>query len=114
MPGPHLANSALRSAGSAGRQPDDRADIQVVIRPAVEPPPDAGRQRIVDRRMTERTGDPDARELASVVDLAHHANHRIELEQRQRHGRIVQIDLTRLDRLDHRGRQRAHVDLETD
>ncbi len=64
--------------------------------------------------MTERTGDPDACELASVVDLAHHADDGIELEQRQRHGGIVQIDLARLERPDHRWRERAHVDLEPD
>ena len=42
-----------------GRQRDDRADVEIAVRPAVQPLADAGRERIVDRRVAERALDAD-------------------------------------------------------
>ena len=60
LPGPHELYTAFCAGGSAGRERDDRADVEVVVRPAVEPRADAGSEGVVDRRMTERAGDADA------------------------------------------------------
>ena len=43
---------------------------------------------------------PTRRELTGFVDFAHHADDSIQPQQRHRHGRIVEIDLSCLERLD--------------
>ena len=50
------------------RQRDDRADVEIAIRPAVEPLADAGRERVVHGRVAERAGDADARQRVDAVD----------------------------------------------
>src|SRR5204863_7327633 len=41
------------------RQREDRAGVEVAVRPAVEALADAGRERVVDGRVAERAGDAD-------------------------------------------------------
>ena len=99
-PCPELVPERIRKAGS---QRDDRSDVEVEIWPAVEAAADTGRKRVVDRRMSERTSSPDA--LDPIVgDLADDADHRIHFQEAARHSRIVDIELSGHQRLDHRRR----------
>src|SRR6185312_16994560 len=43
---------------------DDRADVEILVRPPVEPSADSRRERVVHGRMTRRAGDTDGREVA--------------------------------------------------
>ena len=77
----------LRLRRQRGRQRDDRARVEVAVGPAVEPLADAGRERVVDRRVAQRAGDADARQRVRAVDgldRALQADDRVELEQRDR------------------------------
>ncbi len=60
------------------REGDDRSDVQVDVGPSVQPPTNPWRKRVVDRRVAECASDADARELTHVVDLALHADDRIQ------------------------------------
>jgi hypothetical protein len=56
----------LQKAGDGAqirRERDDRADIQVAIRPAVEAVADSGSKRIVDGRVAERTAETECLRL---------------------------------------------------
>src|SRR5690349_2789974 len=49
----------LRDGCKIRTQRRDRTDVEIAIDPTVEPFADAGRERVVDRRVTERTSDSD-------------------------------------------------------
>ena len=114
LPGPQALNSALVAASQRRRQRDDRADVQIDVRPAVQPLADARRKRVVDRRVAERARDADAGELARVVDRALDADDRIQPQQFDGHGGVGQVDLPGAKRGDDRRRQGLDVDLEAD
>ena len=94
------------------RQPDDRADVQVAVRPAVEAATDAGGEGVVDHGVAGRTGETHRRQPATAVEEALDADDGIQLQQRQRHRRVVQVDLAGLDRGRRLLRDRRRVDLE--
>jgi hypothetical protein len=94
-----------------GRERDDRPDIEVDVRPSVEPPADPGNQRIIDRRVAERAGDPEPPEMA-VVDGSSQADNGVQAKQRHGDSRVGEIDLLRHQRLDESVGQRLQVDLE--
>ena len=96
-----------------GRQRHDRADIQIGVCPSIQPPADAARERVVDRRVAERAGDADAGELPRTVDSSADADDGVQPQQFDGHGRVGQIDLTGLQRGDDLPRQGLDVDLET-
>ena len=50
-----------------GRERDDRADVQVAVRPAVEACADARGERVVDGRVAERALDADGRRRSPVA-----------------------------------------------
>ena len=64
--------------------------------------------------MAEGALDADRRDLATLVEPAGDADHRVELQQRQRGRRIVEIDLAPLEQLAQPARERVEVDLEPD
>ena len=68
-------------------------DVEVAVGPAVEPMADAGRERVVDGRVAERALDADRRQRAAGEE-ARHADDRVELQQRERDGGIVEVDLS--------------------
>jgi len=61
----HLAHGGvvdlqeLRKGAEIRRKRHDRADVEIAVRPAVEPATDALAQRIVDSGVAERAGDAD-------------------------------------------------------
>ena len=107
LPGPQLVRTFFTVASSTssisanalvGRRGDDGADVQIAIGPAVETAPNAGHERIVDGGMAQRALDADGFEqLAVFIEESGHAQHGVGLEQQQRVGRIVEIDLAGLD-----------------
>ena len=84
--------------------------------PAVEAPADAGRE--ASRRRSSgraRTGCPSTVRLPVGVEEAGDADDRVQLEQRERGRRVVEIDLARLDAAaTSRPGKRVGVDLEAD
>jgi hypothetical protein len=76
---------------------DDGADVQVLVRPAVSPLTDAGREGVIHRRVAERAldayGFQATRRIALVVEDAGQADYRAFLEERERCGRIIEVDL---------------------
>jgi len=95
-----------------GRERDDGADVEIPVGPSVEPPADARRDRIVDRRMTQRALDADGAEAAARIAVAGEAHHGLGVEQRQRHRRIVEVDASMPDGVQDVGRERLGVDLQ--
>src|SRR5688572_25570288 len=95
------------------RKRGDRADVEIAIGPAVEPPSDARTQRVVHGGMTERALNPHRCELVARED-ALYADDSVGLEQRQRRLRFLEIERGALDHLDRRFRHLALIDLETE
>jgi hypothetical protein len=91
-----------------GRQRQDRAGVEVAVRPPIEAIADTRQDRVVDGRVAERAGDADARDR-SVDDGAAHADHRVQPDQRDRGGRIVEVRGR-----EHLRRNGGRIDLEAD
>src|SRR5215467_4679286 len=92
------------------RQGDDRAHVQRAIGPTVETLADPGGDGVVDRRMTQRTGNADCRKIVvRSGHLSNHADDSIEFQQLNRDGGVVEIHLTCLDGVDYRLRKRVRV-----
>src|SRR5437763_803679 len=70
----------LRKGAEIRRKRHDRADVEIAVRPAVEPAPDALAQRIVDSGVAEGAGDADRPEPFSL-EKPFDANNGIGLEQ---------------------------------
>src|SRR5712691_4678035 len=64
--------------------------------------------------MTERALDAHGPQIAAFVEEAGDSHYRIELQERHRRGRVVEVDLARLQLLDQGGWQRVHVHLQAD
>src|SRR5262249_38287194 len=64
------------------RERDDRADVEIAIGPPIQTMADSRSERVIDGGVTERASNSDASECIGCVDLAHHAHHGPELEQR--------------------------------
>src|SRR3989449_9161975 len=92
----------------------DGADVEVAIRPSVQPPTDARGERVVHGRVAECALDPDRSDAAVGVEEPADAHHRLQFEQRQGGGRIVEVDLAGLELLLQRLGQRVRVYLEAD
>ena len=73
-----------------------------------------GVERVVHRRVTERAGDADARELTAVVDRALDADDGVQAQQLDGDGGIGQIDLPARSAAMTSARQRLDIDLEAD
>jgi hypothetical protein len=93
---------------------DDRADVEVAVRPSVEPAADAGRQRIVDRRMAEGALDADGAKAPSVIEEPGQSDDRIQLEKRQRRRWIVEVHLAVLQLTAELAGERIGIDLQAD
>ena len=107
----------LLSWRECGRERDDRAGIEVAIRPSVEPLTDPRSERVVRGGVTERAGNSDSHQRI-VVSRAHDGSLQpydgVELEERDRRRRAREADRAALNPLHHLGRQRVGIDLETD
>jgi hypothetical protein len=66
------------------RKRHDRADVQIAVGPAVEPLTDAGRERVVDGRVTKRALDAHRLDAAVGIGKSRDADHRIQLEKGDR------------------------------
>src|SRR5690242_19065952 len=75
---------------------------------------DSRGEGVVDGRVTERTGDADAREIVVRVDRADDTDDRAELEERDGGRGIIEVDLPRLERRLHCRWERVDVDFEAD
>ena len=67
----------------------DSANIEIAVGPAIQPVPDASRERVIDRRMAQGTLDADRDQMPGAIEEASHPHHRIEFQQRQLHRRPV-------------------------
>ena len=74
-------------------QGDDRADVQLAVRPPVLPAPDAGHHGVVNGGVTERAGDSETRDVIRGVDLGLHPDNRVHLEKGDGRGRALEVDL---------------------
>src|SRR6185503_15115906 len=102
---PGVVDRLLRG-GHRGRKRDDRTRIEIAIGPSVQAFADARSERIVHRRVAERTGDAYAGELVLAVDCLDgplDADDGVELEERDRGRGALQADAAILDALDHCG-----------
>ena len=81
------------------RQRHDRADIEVAVGPTVKPLADAGRERVIDRRVTERALDAHRLDAAVGIGESRDADHRVQFQERDGGCGIVEIDLARRDLL---------------
>ena len=101
--GQHFPDGGLVDAEKIGerlevrRERDDDADVQVAVGPAIEPLADARRERIVHVRMTERALGTQGVDPARVVEPSGQSHHGVEPEQRERRGRVIEVDLARPD-----------------
>jgi hypothetical protein len=114
---PHLRvvdTEPARERGQVGRERDDRAHVEVAIRPAVEAAADARDERVVDRRVAQRAADADRREAALRIEAALHADDRVELQQRERDRRIREVHLPVREPLAQARGQCGGVDLQAD
>jgi hypothetical protein len=75
---------------------------------------DAGRERVVDRRVAQRAGDADGDNLSIAIDPASHADDGVQSQKFGGDARISEIDLVLLERLDEFRRQCVHIHLEAD
>src|SRR6187397_1157638 len=99
LPGAPLQEFRLEAGAEHWRERGDGADIQIQVRPTVESPTDAGTERVVNGRMTERAGRADA--LHSIAgDFPDDADDGIEFQEAPRHLDVVHIELPRLERRD--------------
>ena len=119
-PGPeHLVDGCLVDFQQVGnrllvrRQADDRADVEVAVGPAVAAPADPGGEGIVDCRVTDGAGQPHRAEPVAAEE-ATDADDRVQLEERERHLRVVQVDFPSLDRRRDALRDPSCIDLEPD
>src|SRR5437016_6193429 len=62
--------------------------------------------------MTERALDAHGPEIAAFIEEAGHSHNGVELQERHRRGRVVEIDLARFQLLHQGRRQRIHVHLQ--
>jgi len=69
-----------------GRQRDDDTDVQVAVRPAVEPPADARCHRVVHGRVAKRARDPELCDPTSGRDLRLQADDGVASQQLDRRG----------------------------
>src|SRR5438046_650311 len=96
------------------RQRDDRSDVEVAVGPAVEPMPDARRERVVHCGVTGRACNADGSDVAVGIENPGHADDGVQLQQGQRRCRIVEIDLAGLELLLQRRGEGVQVYLEPD
>src|SRR5262249_42151378 len=96
----------------AGGERQNRPDVEIAVRPAVETMANARRERIVDARMAKGTLNAHRLQSATAVEETCHADNGIQFEQRERRGGIVEVDFSVFDLLLQRGRQRVRVDFE--
>jgi hypothetical protein len=104
----------VRDRRHVRRERDDRADVEIAIRPAVETMPDARRERVVDRRVTQRARDADVAHRAVGVRDRFDADHRVRGEQRLGDRGIVEVDLAGLQRRDDIAWQGVDIDLDAE
>ena len=100
----HLLDGRLVDAEQVGerlevrRERDDRADVEIAVRPSRR---GACRCRArTSRRRSNgraRTGCRSTGACRALIEEAGHADDRVQLEQRERRRRIVEVDLARLD-----------------
>jgi hypothetical protein len=90
-----VGSEHVRDRREVRRRRDDRADVEVVVGPAVEPVADAVRERIVDGRVAQRALDADRRERAVGGEEPGEADDRVRAEQRERVRRIAQVQRVR-------------------
>ena len=72
---------------------DNGSDVQIAVGPAVKAVSNTGRKRVVHSRVTQGTLNSERSQAILPVKETRHADNRIELQQRQCIGRVVQIHL---------------------
>ncbi len=116
----HLVHSRLVHPQQVGErllvrgEPDDRAHVQVPVRPPIETTPDARSEGVIDSRMAQRTGDPHRGQTSPAAEETLDADNGVQLQQGKRHLWVVEVDLPGPDRGSGRLRDRRSVDLEAD
>src|SRR5579864_284995 len=97
-----------------GRQGDDGADIQVAVGPSIQPMSDPRSKRIVYARMAEGALNPHRANLPVFVKEAGDSDNRIQFQERQRRGWIVQVNFAGFELLYQRFRQSICVHFQAD
>src|SRR5262249_35446197 len=95
------------------REIDDRADIQIAVRPAVQPAANSRREGIVYGGMTQRALDADRFDILLSVEKSRDTDDGIQLQQRESSSGVVQIDSSFRDALAHGIGQRVHIHLQS-
>src|SRR5579859_872272 len=95
-----------------GGQRHDGADIQIAIRPSIEPMTNTLSKGIVHRRMTKGTLNPNAPQSSLLIEKSSHSHNRVQLEQRKCRRRAIQIDLSLLQGGYEAGRKCVHIDFQ--
>ena len=69
---------------------------------------------LIHARVAQRAPDSHRRELARLVEYSLHPDHRVELQERESRGGIVEVHRTAPDSVDEVRRQRVGIDLQTE
>ena len=109
-----MRNSAFRQVVERWRQRDDRADVEVGVRPAVEPRANALDQGIVDGGVAQRAGDADTGQLPRFIDPSPDADNGVQAEELDGDCGVLQVEVVRANRGYHRRRECRDVNLQTD
>ncbi|TMH58338.1 MAG: hypothetical protein E6H62_01385 [Betaproteobacteria bacterium] len=110
----HIDSQQVGDRGEVGSERNDESDVQVAVGPAVEAPADPGREGVVDGRVAKRALNAHRFDVARSVENTGHAHHGIELEERERRRRIVEIDPARPDLRLQLPRQCVRIHFEAD
>ena len=74
----------LDGGREGGRERDDRPDVEIAVRPTVKPPANPERHAVVDRRVTQCAGNPQALDVPVRRDVGFHADHGVSAQQLHR------------------------------
>ena len=85
----------IRERLEIGCERNDEADVRIPIGPAVEPPADSARERIIHARVAQGALEADGAQTPAVIERAGYADDSAQLEQSDRQCRIVQVHATR-------------------
>jgi hypothetical protein len=107
---PEKSASPRRAASSS----HDGPHVQAPVRPPVQAPADAGRERVVHGRVAQGALDAHGPQRPRVVEATGDAHHRAELQEGERRGRVVEVHLACLDRRPHLRRERLGIHLQSD
>jgi hypothetical protein len=98
------------------RQPwgerDDRSNVQIAVGPSIQPSSDPGRNRIIHARVAQRALNADGAERSIALEEAGQTEDRVQLQQRERVLRIVEVQRAVDNPIEHFRWERLSIHLE--